>query len=735
MSKLLKFLKPFTFMIMLIIGLLFTQAICELALPDYMSNIVNKGIQQGGIEENVPKIIRKSEFDKILLFIDDTKEESIINSYQLLSKDNLSEKEYKDYIKEYPLLETEALYKIKVDDTKDIDTIMGKAMLAVYGIESGTVSGLDEMQIPAGVDPFVLISHMPKEQLDIILGEMDKKLSAMPESMVSQSASVYIKAEYGVIGIDTSNIQKNYIITAGLKMVGIAFLAMITTVVVGFLASRVASGFGRNIRLGLFKKVESFSNVEFEKFGSASLITRTTNDIQQVQQMMIMLLRVVFFAPILGIGGFLKVIQTDMSMGWIIGLAISAIFVVIIGLFIFAVPRFKMVQKLIDKLNLVVRESLTGIFVIRAFNTEKHEESKFAQANRNLTKTHLFIGRTMSIMFPLMMLIMNAITILIVWVGAHQVDNGAIQVGDMMAFIQYTMQIIMSFLMISMTSFMLPRASVAASRIGEVLKVNPVIVDPEMPKNLGKKVKGTVKFDNVSFKYPDADGHVIKNISFVAEPGQTTAFIGSTGSGKSTIVNLIPRFYDVTEGSIQIDGIDIREVTQNDLRDKIGYVPQKGILFSGTIESNLKYGKEKATKNDLVEAATIAQAIDFIEAKAEKFDTDIAQGGTNVSGGQKQRLSIARALVKKPQIYIFDDTFSALDYKTDAALRKALNDKTKESTVLIVAQRISTIMNADQIIVLEKGEIVGKGTHKQLMKSCKVYQEIALSQLSKEELA
>ena len=518
-------------------------------------------------------------------------------------------------------------------------------------------------------------------------------------------------------------------------MIGVALIGLIASVTVGFISSRISSGLGKNMRKSIFEKVQSFSNIEFDKWGISSLITRTTNDTMQIQHIMVMLLRVIFYAPILGIGGVLKVLATDNSMAWIIVVALVSILIVVIGLFIFAVPKFKLVQKLVDKLNLVTRERLTGLLVIRAFNTEKHEEARFNRANRNLTKTNLFVNRTMATMFPLMMLIMNVITILIVWVGAHQIDSGIIQVGDMMAFIQYTMQIIMAFLMISMTSIMLPRASVAAGRIDEVLNVKPTILDPENPKQFDGNLKGNIKFKRVSFKYPDADKYVIKNISFEAKAGETTAFIGGTGSGKSTIVNLIPRFYDVTEGYITIDGIDIRDVTQHDLCDRIGYVSQKGILFTGTIASNLKHGKEHASEEEMKEAAKTAQALDFIMKKEKQFKEEIAQGGTNVSGGQKQRLSIARALIKKPDIYIFDDTFSALDFKTDAALRKALSKTTKESTVLIVAQRINTIMNADKIIVLDNGRIVGMGKHEELLKNCKVYKEIALSQLSKEELA
>jgi ATP-binding cassette subfamily B protein len=739
MMKLIKYLKPFSIFIVIIIGLLFTQAMCDLSLPEYMSNIVNVGIQQNGIENALPNVIRKSEMDKIVLFMNEEDKNQVLSSYKLLDKDKLSKSDYDMYVKDYPDLKNEPLYKLNITDNKidDINLVMGKAILVTSMIEKEGFKAFGDMasNMPTSVDPFILIRSMSKEQVSVMLTKIDEKMSDVPDSMIIQGSVIYIQSEYKTLGINTDNIQKNYIIIAGLKMIGVALLSMLASVTVGLLASRLSAGLGRNLRKSLFGKVETFSNTEFDKFGTSSLITRTTNDIAQVQNLMVMLIRIVFYAPILGIGGVFKVLATDTSMGWIIGLAVASIIVIVVTMFIFAVPKFKIVQKLIDKLNLVTRESLTGMLVIRAFNTQKYEEKKFDKANKDLTKTNLFITRTMSLMFPLMMLIMNAITILIVWVGAHQVDKGAIQVGDMMAFIQYTMQIIMSFLMITMISIMLPRATVAAGRVDEVLETDPVISDPKKPKKFNKKFNGVIKFDNVSFKYPDADDYVLSNINFEALPGKTTAFIGSTGSGKSTVINLIPRFYDVTEGKVLIDGIDIREVTQHDLREHIGYVPQKGVLFSGTIESNLKYGKKNATEEDLEESSKTAQALDFILDKPDKFHENIAEGGGNVSGGQKQRLSIARALVKKPNIYIFDDTFSALDFKTDALLRKALKRKTENATVLIVAQRISTIMNADQIIVLDNGKIVGIGTHKELMKKCNVYKEIALSQLSKEELA
>lgn len=579
-----------------------------------------------------------------------------------------------------------------------------------------------------------LFLKMPKEQINLIKENLDKKFEDMPESMITQSSVVFVKDEYKAIGIDTDKLQSNYILNEGFKMLLLALLSMVATVMVAMLAAKVAAGLGKNLRRNVFTKVTDFSKGEFDKFSTASLITRSTNDIQQVQTFMVMLLRIVFYAPILGIGGILKVLKTDTSMAWIIAVAVMAILTLVIVLFGMAIPKFKKVQKLIDKINLITRESLIGMLVIRAFNTEKHEEEKFDKTNKELTRTNLFINRTMTLMMPMMMLIMNLITLLIVWVGSHQVDAGAMQVGNMMAFMQYTMQIIMAFLMISIVSIMLPRASVSAQRISEVIDVPITIKDIENPKEFSNHKKGYIEFKNVSFRYEGAQKDVLSNITFTALPGETTAFIGSTGSGKSTLINLIPRFYDVTEGEILIDGVNLKKISQRRLREKIGYVPQKGILFSGTIESNIKYGNESATDKDIEKATRIAQAMEFIESKEQGFKTEVSQGGTNVSGGQKQRLSIARAIVKEPDIYIFDDSFSALDFKTDATLRKALKDETKESTVLIVAQRISTIINADKIIVLDEGKMVGMGTHDELMKNCEVYKEIALSQLSKEEL-
>jgi len=770
MGKLLKHLKPHIAAIICIIAFLLLQAVCDLSLPDYMSKIVNVGIQQGGIENAVPDIIRKSEMDKITFFMSEDERTQVLSKYTLLEKAKISQSDLDKYSKNYPNIKNNDVYILNTEDKaviEELNTIIGKPILITQTLEkkgiaalqmagqtsadakankaaestqgsselsqskSGAISFGNE---PIDADPFIILSKLPEEQLQGMQKVIDEKFSEMQESMVTQGAVSYIRAEYDALGRNTDKLQTNYVLYAGLLMLLIALVSMSASVSVGFVAARVSAGIGRSLRKDVFENVVGFSNAEFDKFSTSSLITRSTNDIQQVQMLMVMLLRIVFYAPILGIGGVIKVLNTDTSMSWVIGVAVLAILSLVLVLFGVAIPKFKIMQKLVDKLNLVTRESLTGMLVIRAFGTERNEEKKFEKANTDFTKNNLFVSRVMAIMMPMMMLVMNGVTILIVWVGAHQIDLGKMQVGNMMAFMQYAMQIIMAFLMISMVSIILPRASVSISRIAEVINSKGTINDPKKAKEFYNGLKGNVEFKNVSFKYPGAEDDVLSNINFTAKAGETTAFIGSTGSGKSTLINLIPRFYDVTDGQILVDGTDIRDVTQHALRDKIGYVPQKGILFSGTIESNLKYGYEAASEEDLKDAAEIAQAIEFINEKEEGFKTEISQGGTNVSGGQKQRLSIARALVKKPEIFIFDDSFSALDFKTDATLRKALKSKTAEATVLIVAQRISTVMSADQILVLDEGKVVGIGTHKELMKNCEVYQQIALSQLSKEEL-
>ena len=745
MINLLKHLKPFVGSMILAIALLFVQAICDLSLPDYMSNIVNVGIQQGGVENSVPKVIKSSEMEKLFIFMKDDEKNVVDNNYTLLDKDNLTTDEYNKYVKDYPELKNESIYRLNTKKEENLDKlneIFGKPMLIVSMLESQGLNGVPGINsaVPQGVDlstmdPFEMLKMMPQEQINSMLSSVDEKLADMPDSMITQAATSYVKEQYKEVGINTDKLQSNYVIIAGIKMVGIALISMVATVIVSFIAARVGAALGRNLRKDVFNKVVGFSNTEFDEFSTASLITRTTNDIQQIIMLVVMGLRIVFYAPILGVGGVIKVINTGASMGWVIGVAVISILLLVIVLFSFAMPKFKSVQKLVDRLNLVTRESLTGMLVIRAFSTQKYEEEKFEVANKNLTRTNLFVNRIMTVMMPLMMFIMNAITLLIVWVGSHRIDEGIIQVGTMMAFMQYTMQIIMAFLMISMVSVILPRAMVSAQRVSEVLNVDVAIKDSEKLQVFNHDEKGTIEFKNVSFRYPGADEDVISNVSFKAFPGETTAFIGSTGSGKSTLINLIPRFYDATEGEILIDGVNIKSVSQHDLREKIGFIPQKGLLFSGTIESNLKYGGNHITDEDMMKASEIAQAMEFINSKEEGFNTEIAQGGTNVSGGQKQRLAIARAIAKKPEVFIFDDSFSALDFKTDAKLRKAINAELKESTLLIVAQRISTIMNANQIIVLDEGKVVGKGTHKELMENCEVYQQIALSQLSKEELS
>ncbi|MDM8127351.1 ABC transporter [Paraclostridium benzoelyticum] len=731
MIKLIKHLRNSVGSVVLIVGLLTIQAICDLSLPDYTSNIVNVGIQQNGIENAVPEVIRESELNNLTIFMSDKDKNEVMKYYDLLDKG-----EFKD------IKIDEKVYKLNTNDKEVIDKlnpIMSKSIMIVSGIEKNKSQIVKQMTPPGvpvnpNMDIMATFKSMPKDSLKQIESKFDEKVDKMPESMVTQGAIGYVKGEYKAIGIDVDKLQTSYIFKTGAIMLGVALISMIATVAVGYLGARVAAKLGRNLRKDVFHKVISFSNKEMDEFSTASLITRSTNDIQQVQMLMVMLLRIVFYAPILALGGVIKVLGTDTSMAWIIGVAVLAIISVVLVLFALVMPKFKSVQKLVDKVNLVTREMLTGMLVIRAFGTEKHEEKRFDKANTDLMKTNLFVNRTMSMMMPTMTLIMNLITILIVWNGAHRVDSGNMQVGDMMAFIQYTMQIIMAFLMISMVSMILPRAIVSMDRIDEVISKDVNIKDKKNTKEFDENKKGIVEFKNVSFRYPNAEEDVLRNITFTAKPGQTTAFIGSTGAGKSTLINLIPRFYDVTEGEILVDGVDVKDASQHNLRDRIGYVPQKGVLFSGDINSNLRYGNQDATDEDVRKAAEIAQALEFIETKPDKFESEISQGGTNVSGGQKQRLSIARAIAKNPEIYIFDDSFSALDLKTDAALRKSLKEETGDSTVLIVAQRISTILNADQIIVLDQGSIVGIGKHEELLKNCEVYKEIAQSQLSKEEL-
>ena len=745
MLKLIKYLKSSVASILIIVVLLVGQAACDLTLPQYTSNIVNVGIQQGGVENAAPTVIRVSEMNKLFLFMSQAEQDTVLQSYKKLDKADMTAADADKALKKYPQLAKEPLYERTAKDDETIDALsrlLSKPMLVVMGFsgdneEMGAMANQMLSSLPpqmAGKDVFDVLAMMTDEQRSQMITAINDKMKEMPDSILEQSAVVFVKQEYQAVGIDTDKLQNNYVLLTGAKMLGLALLSMLLTVLVGFIASRVAASLGKELRGRVFRKVVSFSHAELDRFSTASLITRSTNDIQQIQMLFVMLLRIVFYAPIIGIGGVIKVLNTNTSMAWIIAVAVMAVLTLVIVLFAVAMPRFKIMQKLVDKVNLVTREILTGLPVIRAFSTQKHEEERFDKANKDLTRTNLFVNRVMTTMMPMMMLIMNGITVLIMWNGAHGVDAGSMQVGDLMAFMQYTMQIVMAFLMISMFSIMLPRASVSAGRIEEVLQTEPVIRDPEQTVSFDDAKRGLVEFKNVSFRYPGAEENVLENISFTAKPGETTAFIGSTGSGKSTLINLSPRFYDITEGELLVDGADVRRVSQHDLRAKIGYVPQKGVLFSGTIASNLRYGNNDASQEELDKAAQIAQAADFIGEKPDGFDSEISQGGTNVSGGQKQRLSIARAIAIHPEIYIFDDSFSALDYKTDVALRKALKEETAGSTVLIVAQRISTILHAEQIIVLDEGKIVGKGTHKELLKTCEVYQQIAMSQLSKEEL-
>ena len=751
MLKVLKNLKESWLSVIAIVLLLIVQAAGDLTLPDYTSKIVNIGIQSGGIENPAPEVIRKSEMDNLLIFTED--DEQILNDYKEISKENLDEKEYEKLVKKYPALENETLYDVKKlnsEEQTQLNNMMTKPLMMLSSLENEeTANSMKEQMLSSmsanipeqqkitmqNMELIDIIKQMPKEQVDKMLETVNEKLDNMQNSILEQAAIQQVKKEYKAIGINTDNLQNKYIIISGLKMLGISFIIMASAISIMCLSARVAAKLAKTLREKTFRKVLKFSNKEFSEYSTASLITRSTNDIQQIQGLIAILFRVLVYAPIIGIGGFLRVLsQSDNSMAWIIGVAILAILFVVATLFIIAMPRFKKLQELIDKLNLVAREILTGLPVIRAFNTEKKEEKRFDKANVDLTKTNLFVNRAMSFMMPTLMLIMNAISLLIVWVGAHGIDNGTMQVGNMMAFIQYTMQIVMSFLMISMVSIMLPRASVSANRINEILETEEAIQESKEPKKLDASKKGLVEFKNVSFRYPDSDEEVLSDITFTAKPGETTAIIGSTGSGKSTIVNLIPRFYDITSGNLLIDGVDIKEISNKDLRKIVGFVPQKGILFSGTIESNIKYGNPNMSDEQMIEAAQIAQATEFIDSKPEKYKEPIAQGGSNVSGGQKQRLSIARAIAIDPEILVFDDSFSALDFKTDSTLRAELAKKTKDKTVIIVAQRINTILNADQIIVLEDGKIVGKGTHEELIKNNETYKQIALSQLSEEEL-
>ncbi len=720
MLKIFKYLKPSAKAVALIFLLLFLQAYCDLSLPSYTSDIVNVGIQQRGIPDGVPEQLSATSMEQLRLFMEQEEQEKTGAFY---------EQQDEQYVLKGGISD---------EERENLEAIFSRPILILnfLGQDSGQLRSVKEqLGLPMEAEILGAVDQLPPEVLEGMMAEINGKIEQIPGSIVTQTAIAWLQQEYGKLGIDIDRMQIHYIIRIGLQMLGVAFLGMAAAVMVTFLSARVAAIIGHDLRNSVYRKVIGFSEGEYGEFSTASLITRSTNDIQQIQMMTVMAFRIALFAPILGFGGILKVLRTDVSMSWIIALAVALIFLLILALFVIAMPRFKKLQILIDRLNLVTREILTGLSVIRAFSREKYEEERFEEANRNLTRTNLFVNRCMTFMMPAMMLIMNGISVLIVYNGAYAVDRGTMQVGDMMAFIQYAMQIIMSFLMLTMLSIMIPRANVSAARIVQVLESETSIRDPENPETPPSGMEGTLTFDNVSFSYPGAEEKVLRNISFTVEKGQTVAFIGSTGSGKSTLLNLIPRFYDVTEGSIQVSGADVRHMGQKELRDKLGYVPQKSVLFSGTIRSNIAYGCPDASQEQVEQAAVIAQADSFIREKPDGYQAPIAQGGSNVSGGQKQRLSIARAIAKQPEILLFDDSFSALDFKTDVALRKALKEVTAETTTLIVAQRISTIIHADQILVLDEGRIVGQGTHRELLENCEVYRQIAMSQLSEEELA
>lgn len=757
MKNLFKYAASYWKAMIAIVLILVVQAYCDLSLPAYTSDIVNVGIQQGGIEDEVPRQIATEEVEKLLLFVSEDDQQTVMDAYTedntsykkeaYVLKDSVAEEEntmenLKDIL-QIPMMMTSGI-ESGSDTTKQMEDKLkeqmsqGMAQSMPQGadrtIPEGMPQGESQAVSPDDMSMFDLLKMLPAEQRATMVEKIEEQMSEMPDTILDQAAVSFCRSAYKDLGMDMDQTQIHYLLKTGGQMAALALLGMVASIMVAFLASRVGASAGRDLRSGVFHKVVGFSNNEFNHFSTASLITRSTNDIQQIQMLIVMLLRMVLYAPILAIGGVLQVMKTNVSMSWIIGLAVIIIAFVVLLLFLVVMPKFKVLQNLVDKLNLVTREILTGLPVIRAFSTEKHEEERFDDANRTLTKTNLFVNRAMTFMMPVMMLVMNGVSVLIVWTGAHGISDGQMQVGDMMAFIQYTMQIIMGFLMLCMISIMLPRAAVAADRVEEVLKSETMIHDPKQEKHFPEDGKGVLTFNHVSFRYPGADEDVLEDITFTAKPGETTAIIGSTGSGKSTLVNLIPRFYDVTSGDITLDGVDIREVKQQELREKLGYVPQKGVLFSGDIASNIMFGNSHGSDDEMIEAAEIAQATEFIDTKPEKYKSPISQGGSNVSGGQKQRLSIARAIAKHPQVFIFDDSFSALDYKTDVTLRRALAEKTSGSTVLIVAQRISTILHAEQIIVLDEGKVAGKGTHAELLKNCPVYREIAESQLSRKEL-
>jgi len=745
MRRLLKYIKPYTLFVVLSIILLFFQAFLSLALPDYLSKIVNNGIQQNGVEHAVPEAIRKSEMENLLIFMSVDDQEQVLNYYEQIEP-GFSNGE--QYIETYPVLRSEAIYILKKVNQKEIELltpIMGKAFVVTSSIRQliedptkatpvNEVFDFDPSIFPADIDLEGLIEMMPSDQILEMRAASDEVYEAVGGSMINQMAVGFVKSEYEALGMDIGKLQTDYLKRTGGVMLLISILGGFSTIAVGYFSSKTSAGFSRDIRRAVFRKVESFSNVEFDKFSTASLITRSTNDVSQVQAVIFMIIRMVFFAPIIGIGAVIRAVDKSPDMWWIIAAAVVSLLILILIIFSITLPKIKIVQSLTDKLNLVIREHLSGMMVIRAFNKQEDESKRFDKANRDLMDTNLFIARVMIAMSPLMAILMSGLSLGIIWIGAHQIAQATMQVGDMMAFLQYAMQVVMSFMMMSMMFIMLPQAAVSGDRIAEVLDTEISIKDVDNPTDFKDGFSGLIEFRNVSFRYPGAIDDVLHDINFTARSGETTALIGSTGCGKSTLVNLIPRFYDVSKGGIFLDGIDVQQVRQSDLRDKIGFVPQKGMLFSGTIESNLLYADQNATMETLDDSIQIAQVSEFVSSKEDGYKSEIAQGGSNVSGGQKQRLAIARALVKKPPIYIFDDSFSSLDFKTDSALRRELKKKTGDSTVLIVTQRVATVKNVDQIIVLDKGQVVGKGKHQDLMKTCEIYHEIAKSQLSMEEL-
>lgn len=745
MLRIFRYLKPYTLSIIAVLFLLFAQAMGELALPNYMSDIVNVGIQQGGVESAVPEAIRESQLDKMFMFMSAEEKAAVQDAYVLLDP---TLENYPALVKKYPAAVPGEVYirkALSAEQIAALNPITGKALLIVYTLEQAVsdpetaaqlsgMTGFDLSMLPAGADVFSLLQTLPPEQLQQMMSAAGEQFAPMDETMIVQAAAAAIRAENDALGVDAQRLQTNYILRVGGLMLLVSLGVITSVIIISFLSSRTGAGFARDLRKNLFAKVESFSKAEFETFSTASLITRSTNDVTQMQMVVTMMLRMLFFAPIMAVGAIIRAVEKSPSMTWVIGLGVAVLLVMIVIIFSITLPKFRIIQNLVDRLNLVTRENLSGLMVIRAFNTQEFELARFDKANKDLTKTMLFVNRIMAIVFPFMTLVMSGLSLLVIWVGSQQVALSNLQVGDMMAFLQYAMHVVFSFLMMSMMFIFLPRAAVSGKRIDEVLRIDPVIKDPQQALPFDSQSRGLIEFRNVSFRYPGAEENVLCNISFTAKPGETTAILGGTGSGKSTLVNLIPRFFDVTEGAVFVDGRDVREVAQSDLRDRIGYIPQRGVLFSGTVESNLRYADENATAEELEGALEIAQAAKFVAEMEGGMNAPISQGGANVSGGQKQRLSIARALMKKPPIYIFDDALSALDFKTDAALRRALNKSTDKSTMLIVTQRVSTIRLAEQIIVLDDGEVVGKGTHDQLMETCDTYREMVASQLTSEEV-